>query len=367
MIVSCLVNPSFGGGIARHTREMVAGLGSRSGFECRLLASPRDLARNPRFLDGLRQMPVQPLPLSGVMMDRLWKVAGWPTVDRYVRGSDLLYCPAHARLPAKVTPTVMTVHDVQALEPDLAWSHEWQHRHFRRKWLQWLPRAVGECARVLTVSEFSKRRLVELAGADPAKIGVVGNGVSEPFFAAGRAATRRIEDRVVVVGGVRTKKGAADTLGVATHLRRIGSPLVISVVGHNEPEWEAKAMAMPNVCIEGALDDANLAAQLSRSTALLFLSPYEGFGIPAIEAMAAGSPAVVANAASLPEVVGDAGLVVDATRHAEIAEQLERLRTDAPFRDALVAKGLGHAKRFTWSDCVDRLVEELVKARTRGR
>jgi glycosyltransferase involved in cell wall biosynthesis len=359
MIVSCIVNPFFGGGIARHTREMIGGLAGRPGFECRLLASSRDLAARPRFLDDFRGMAVQSLPLPVQMMDRVWKATGWPPADRFVRGSDVLYSPAHGRLPTKAIPTVMTVHDIQAFETDLPWSDSRQHRLFRAKWASWLPKAGRECARILTVSEFSKRRLTELVGIDPAKIGVVGNGVSECFFTAGQRTPKARHDRVVVVGGIRTTKGAADTLAVARELARIRSPLVITVVGQNDPEWAAKAEGMANVKLAGAIGDDELATMLASSVALLFLTPYEGFGIPAVEAMAAGVPPVVSNRASLPEIVGDAGLVVDPSQHAAIAGMLERLRDEKEFRSRWVKTGLEHARNFTWPKCVERLAREL--------
>jgi glycosyltransferase involved in cell wall biosynthesis len=253
----------------------------------------------------------------------------------------------------------MTVHDVQAFETDLPWSNTRDHRQFRARWANWLPKAGRECARILTVSEFSKRRLTDLVGIDPDKIGVVGNGVSDCFFQAGEGRPQVRHDRVVVVGGIRTTKGAADTLAVARELARIRSPLVISVVGQNAPEWAAEAEGMANVQLAGAISDADLAAMLASSVALLFLSPYEGFGIPAVEAMAAGTPPVVSNRASLPEIVGDAGLVVDPAQHAEIASILERLREEHEFRDRWVKAGLQHARTFTWGKCVERLSREL--------
>jgi glycosyltransferase involved in cell wall biosynthesis len=365
MIVSCFVSPTFGGGIARHAREMIAGLAATAGFECRLLGNCGELRRATGFLGGLASLPVDPLPFSALTMDRCWKILGWPPPDWFTRGGDVLYCPAHGRFPTTSTPAVMTVHDVQAFESDLPWSNTAAHRHFRRKWAAWLPTAGRECARILTVSEFSKQRMVDLVGIAPEKIGVVGNGVSRCFFDAGHASrcesgrTPAREDVVVVVGGVRTTKGAADTLAVARELARAGSPLVVQVVGQNDPDWARQAEGMENVQLRGQLSDPELAALLARSVALLFLSPYEGFGIPALEAMAAGTPAVVSNRASLPEIVGEAGIVVEPADHVHIAASLEQLRIDAGMRAAIVAKGASHAAQFTWSNCVARLVDQL--------
>jgi len=364
MLVSCFVSPHYGGGIGRHTVEMVEGLVRHPGIRVELLASGREIDRHPAFVQRFPGVVLRRLPFSNVMLERLWKSIGWPKIDRYASPeADLIYAPAHARLPATRLPTVMTVHDIQAFEPNLPWSQTIGHRAFARKWRRWLPRALAESARILTVSEFSKRRLVELAGADPDRVGVVGNGVSSVFFEAGDRRQPVRDDVVVVVGGLRTKKGAAETLAVARVLAERASPLRIEVIGHNDPEWVHACRPLSNVQLLGALPDESLAGRLSAACGLLFLSPYEGFGIPAVEAMAAGTPAVVANAASLPEIVADAGIVVEPADTGGIASVLDRLRTDMSYRESLVIRGLEHARGFTWTACVDRLVGELSMVR----
>lgn len=362
MFVSCFVSPHYGGGIGRHTVEMVSGLSRRAGIRIELLVSGRDIDRTPGFRERFPDIPVRRLPFSNLTLERLWKSVGWPRLDSYASPeTDIIYAPAHARLPSVRHPTVMTVHDVQAFETELPWSSTREHRQFARKWRMWLPKALAESARVLTDTEFSKRRLVELAGADPSRIGIVGCGASDLFFAAGERPVAMREDSILVVGGIRTKKGAAATLAVARRLAATGSPLRIDVIGNNDHEWLDACRELPNVRLLGVLSDEHLAERLARSCALLFLSPYEGFGIPAVEAMAAGTPAVVANAASLPEIVGDAGIVVDPADTERVVSLLERLRTDAAYRDSLVARGRVHARSYTWDACVDRLVSELAQ------
>lgn len=363
MKVACFVNPDYGGGIARHGREMVIGLARRSDVSVDLLVSRKSLRRNPTLAAAFASLPTRFLPFSNVTIERLWKAIGWPRVDGYVaHDCDVVYAAAHARLPSRRLPTVMTIHDIQAFEPDLPWSHTPEHQTFLRKWRSWLPKAAHEASRILTVSEFSKSRISELVGIAPSKIGVVGNGVSEAFFRIGQSPPVSRQPSVVVVGGLRTKKGAAATLAVARALAAGGSPLHIDVVGDNEPRWVDAAKTSPNVRLYGSLADAELTAMLAASVALLFLSPYEGFGIPAVEAMAAGTPAVVANAAALPEVVGDAGLVVNASDAASIAALLQRLHDDSSWRESIVARGMAHASRYSWNACVERLVNELQQA-----
>lgn len=360
MNVACFVNPDYGGGIARHTREMVLGLARRPGVSVEILASRTSLGKNADLARAFHELPIRHLPFSNVTLERLWKAAGWPRVDGYVSSTcDVIYAPAHARLPSRGIPTVMTIHDIQAFEPDLPWSNTPEHRTFHRKWRSWLPKAAREATRILTVSEFSKRRIAELAGVDPSKIGVVGNGVSDVFFQARRPPHAPRQPSVVVVGGLRTKKGAADTLAVARILADRCSPLQIDVVGDNEHRWVAESRLLPNVHLHGPLPDEKLADMLAQASSLLFLSPYEGFGIPAVEAMAAGTPAVVANAAALPEVVGGAGLIIDSKEHEQIAHELHRLHVDLAVRNEMLIKGFEHAARHTWAACVNRLLDQL--------
>jgi glycosyltransferase involved in cell wall biosynthesis len=366
MNVACFVNPDYGGGIARHSCEMVTGLARRSDIAVEVLASRKSLKRNPHVTQAFRGLPLRALPFSNVTIERIWKAFGWPHVDRYVSDRcDLVYAPAHARLPSSRLPTVMTIHDVQAFEPDLPWSQTPEHRRFHRKWQTWLPRAARETTRIITVSEFSKRRIVELVGVAAERIGVVGNGVSHVFFQAGTTCQATRRPSIVVVGGLRTKKGAGDTLAVARLLEERRSPLRIDVVGENDAEWAEASEANANVTLHGMMTDDSLAKLLACASALLFLSPYEGFGIPALEAMATGTPAVVANRAALPEVVGDAGLIVDPADHKKIAELLEQLYEDAEWRLSHVEAGLAHAAHYRWDACVDRLAIQLQKASSR--
>lgn len=370
MNILCYIQPHRGGGIARHSIEMINGLAGRADAHCTLFASRQEVNRHASFMRTFAGIPLQQHRLPAKWLERSWKMVGWPPLADRCRGFDLIYCPAEVRLPRCGIPSIVTVHDVQALEQDLPWSQTAAHQSFRHKWLRWLPKVMREASRIVTVSEFSRQRMIELLGADPARVVVVGNGVSSAFFRPASAHSRPPLPAIVVIGGLRLKKGAEATLAVARELHRRGSPLTIEVYGLHDREWAARASEHPNLRLHGYLDDTHLAERLSSSTALLFLSPYEGFGIPALEAMAAGTPAVVANAGALPEVVGDAGLVVDADDPQACADLLDQLGSDTDFRDAIVAKGRKRAQLFTWHACVERLaaaMRETVSSAHRGR
>ena len=117
------------------------------------------------------------------------------------------------------------------------------------------------------------------------------------------------------------------------------------------------AAEYPNIKLLGIVPDEDLPRLLRRSLCLLFLSLYEGFGIPALEAMAAGVPAVVSHCASLPEVVGDAGLVVDPANVGAIVEILESLLNDSKLRQSYIDKGHQHARQYTWYNCANKVID----------
>lgn len=351
-------------GIGRHMNHMLLGLASRHDTSLSLLCSQEwvgpDGKLDPRT--PLRDLPAATFPMAENRTERQWKLLGRPAMDAFVPdGTDWLYAPMETYLPVKKCPVAVTLHDIQAFETSLPWSKSWSHRWFRLKWESWVQKALQECRVVFTVSEFSKSRIVELLGADAKRVIVIGNGVDPAFFAVADsdpAAVARPVDSpyVLVIGGLRRKKGAGHVLAIARALHQMKTELQIVVAGPSEPDYAAQARTYANVHLLGTVPDDDLPILLRGASALLFLSPYEGFGIPAAEAMATGVPAVVANRASLPEVVGDAGLIVEPDAADEIADLLINLANDPALCEQYVQRGLRRAQQFRWDYCVSRVL-----------
>jgi glycosyltransferase involved in cell wall biosynthesis len=114
------------------------------------------------------------------------------------------------------------------------------------------------------------------------------------------------------------------------------------------------------VIITGYLPDADLPALLAGATAFVFPSLYEGFGMPVLEAMAAGIPVLTSNSSALPEVAGDAALLVDPLDTQAIAAGLMRLAHDADLRALLRERGLARAALCTWDRCADQTLQVLI-------
>jgi glycosyltransferase involved in cell wall biosynthesis len=243
----------------------------------------------------------------------------------------------------------------------LPWYDAQENRKARRgiqiRWRKILARAQL----IPTVSEFLKQRITALFGTDPAKIVVVGNGVEEEFFAARRMPVADAKGRpyLLVVGGLTQRKGAEYVFQLAQELARRDPAVEIRVAGISEAPYDRLAKQHPNIVELGYQGIDRLPTLLRQSVALLFLSRYDTFGIPSVEAMAAGTPVIAAHFAALPEVVGDAGIVLDPTQSGQIADIVHLLVREPSYRDQFIEKGFRRAEQFHWSAAVARLHEAL--------
>jgi glycosyltransferase involved in cell wall biosynthesis len=359
-------------GVGKHMNNMLLGLEARDDMSLNLLFSQQWLTIDRQLdpLSPLSSLPFTTFPTTENTTERNWKLWGFPRMDRYIPDrTNWLYAPMETYIPVTKCPVAVTIHDIQAFETTLPWSHTWQHRWFAYKWGQWVKKTLNDCRVVFTVSEFSKQRMVDLLNANPKKIAVIGNGVDSAFFDIANIESTNLRfpilyksgyinesPYIIVVGGLRQKKGADDVLKVAKILQQRKSDLQIFVAGASEDNYVVIAREYPNLTLLGMVSDSELPPLLRCASSLLFLSPYEGFGIPALEAMAAGTPTVVADRASLPEVVGDAGIVVDPNATEAIVDILIDLDRMPQLRTEYIQRGHRHVAAYTWSNCVDRLV-----------
>jgi glycosyltransferase involved in cell wall biosynthesis len=360
-------------GIGRHINNVLLQLASRPEHEVALLFAREWLEKNGRLPENapLRDLPFRTFPMRQRVVERSWKLLKYPKMDRWIPDdADVVYCPMETCIPVRKCPVAVTIHDVQAFEDPPPWAPSWKERLLRLRWRSWVRRALRVVDRVLTVSEFSKRRLVELAGTEARKVVVVGNGVEPAYFGlqAGDAfAPLSSVPYALVIGGLRRAKGAEHVLRVAAELRVRRSGLRIVVVGEpSEPLYVQRAQALGNVTLLGLLDDVAIQKLLGSASSLLILSPYEGFGIPAAEAMAAGIPVVAAKTSALPETVGEAGVLVDPEAAELIAHELIRLQCSLPYRERYINLGRARARNFEWRQCADR-VDQALRQLCRGR
>jgi glycosyltransferase involved in cell wall biosynthesis len=212
------------------------------------------------------------------------------------------------------------------------------------------PRAQRACA-LITVSEFSRGELAAHLGLAPERLQVISNGVDTAFHVPlpsevdGFRARRGIPPRYfAAIGSLKPHKNLKVLLPVAEGLPE---PLVL-LAGRGA----RRALGFSEKVLElSPLPDADLVNFLGGATAVLVPSRYEGFGLPALEAMACGAPVIAANAGAHPEVVGNAGLLVSADNPLAWREAALRVARDPSLRSELSARGRARAARFSWDDC----------------
>jgi glycosyltransferase involved in cell wall biosynthesis len=253
----------------------------------------------------------------------------------------------HALPLACPSPAVVTIHDLSfEREPTLMGLRE------RLIFRSVVPRAARLAARVIAVSELTKRDLVELYGIPDEKIVVVPNGVDPRFRADG---PRPAGDYALVVGALQKRKDPQAAIEALALLGNGKLRLVFAGPdrgGRAEAERAAERVGLRDrVDFRGYVSQDELAELYRGAACLVFPSRYEGFGLPALEAMASGTPVVATTAGALPEVAGDAAILVGERDPVAIAGGIERALAD---RDRLVRAGLERARLYTWAETARR-------------
>jgi glycosyltransferase involved in cell wall biosynthesis len=260
------------------------------------------------------------------------------------------------RLPL---PSVVTVHDLSfTRRPELFTLRD------RMLLGRLVPGSVRRAQRVIAVSEFTRRDLLDRYGLDPERVVAIPNGVAarfrpDPRAAAQARATFGLERPFVLfVGALQPRKNAVTLVEAFDRLRQHpGVELVIAGGdrgGLGALRIRVRALGLDErVRFVGHVSEAALPGLYAAAELLAFPSLYEGFGLPALEAMACGTPVCASSTTGLGEAVGDAGLTFDPTSPEELAECIVRLLVDRPLRERLRSAGLARAAQFTWRRSAD--------------
>jgi glycosyltransferase involved in cell wall biosynthesis len=253
----------------------------------------------------------------------------------------------HALPFACPCPAVVTVHDL-SFERDPSLMGRRDRLVFRAS----VPRAARRAARVIAVSELTKHDLIELYAIPEEKIVVIPNGVDPLFTVDG---PRPEGDYALVVGALQRRKDPEAAIEAVALLGNGDLRIVFAGPdrgGRAEAERAAERTGLHGrVEFRGYVPEEELAALYRGAACLIFPSRYEGFGLPALEAMASGTPVVATNAGALPEVAGDAAILVRERDPVALAGGIERALAD---RDRLVRAGLERARLYRWAETARR-------------
>jgi glycosyltransferase involved in cell wall biosynthesis len=314
-----------------------------------------------------RAMPARPLQLA-------WRYTELPDVEWFIGDVDVVHGTNFVVPPARKAARVVTVHDLTIVRfPEMCEPATLRFAGLVR-------RAVAHGAWVHTPSEFVAREVVTELGADPSRVRAVHHGV--PSVATCTGVSRPDNPAIELPAGVSryvlaigTAEPRKDLPGLVRAFDGIASRFSdVALVLVGQQGWGSEALESAverarwraRIVMPGYVPDETLARLLTEATVLAYPSLYEGFGLPALEAMAAGVAVVTTSAGALPEVVGDCALMVEPGDSDALAGALEKILEDETMRIALVDKGRARAREFTWDACADGLVglyEDAMKSR----
>ncbi|MEO6030160.1 MAG: glycosyltransferase family 1 protein [Candidatus Binatia bacterium] len=351
--LTCLKAPM--GGYERHARSLLAALAG--------LPKPPEMVAfiertyGPRLVPtGMEARAVATLPrfiLKVLLQDQTY----WPMLMRRAR-LDVVHTPIFAGMVAAPRPYVLTLHDLIPLQTPEAIS-----RSAAAYWRAVLPRAARRADAIITVSDFTRSEVLEHFGFPPERVVTIPNGVDAHFAPVADPAVldrvrvrHRLPARFVLFVGIASPRKNLDRLvrafGALTDSDRGDAELVFAgPPGWKNAELERAIAASPvaaRIRHLGVVAEEDLPALYTLATAVANLSSREGFGLPALEALACGAPLVCANRTSFPEVVGDTALLVDPDDEAAVSAALAALLRGGAEIHQRRSRGLARARIYTW-------------------
>ncbi|MCE1225455.1 MAG: glycosyltransferase family 4 protein [Geobacteraceae bacterium] len=273
---------------------------------------------------------------------------------------DLLHCPKSSIPLFSPCPVVVTLHDLIPLD-----FPQFETFAARCYWRMHIPLAACKSSRIITISEYARRGIMERFGVASDRIDVIMQGIDRSMGQQRNAAEGTLirsrygleSGYILYVGTIQPRKNLTTLVAAYAALDpqlRQGRPLVI--VGRRGWMTEEldKAIARhrieQEVIFTGFVPDEELPHLYDGAAVAAYLSHCEGFGRPPLEAMTCGIPVVVSDTGAIPEVVGDAGLTVDHTSNSAVSAALTRILTDHGLAGQLRHKGRERARLFDWDE-----------------
>ncbi len=375
---ACLVNRR---GFGRFARGILGGLvESNPGHSLEIFADEATVARMdiPAGV-SIRAVHSRRMTLEAATASGNRSIAEIGRMMRAVRAAryDVVYYPSSMTfvpLPG-IRNLIVTMHDTLAVDrPDLVFPTR------SGRWFWWLKEQAARwsAARLTTVSETSRRDLARFFRMDESRIGLLTEGVDPAFLrppvdspsfsqVAERFALPADRPLWTYVGGLSPHKNLIRLIEAFAGLPASTGDLVLvgdfaDTFHTHIPELRAKVAesgCADRIHLPGFVPDDALAALYRRSRAVVLPSLWEGFGLPAAEAMACGTPVLHSTAGSLPEIVGDAGLAFDPLSVEAMRSAWLRLANDEPLRRSLAGRGLVRSERYRWENAGRMLWHEI--------
>ena len=290
----------------------------------------------------------------GSLKGHLWEQT---ELIRYLKKQDnpLLINPANTA-PLFYKRQIVTIHDMSWLR-----NPSWFSKKFYYLYKFLIPKIAKNSLTVVTVSEFSKKEIMNLLEMPEEKIRVVHNAISGAFSNMLKMPPKKNNNNyVLAVSSIDPRKNLNNLLLSFNKLNLKNMKLVVAG-SENKIFAQHKLRNLisinKNITFTGYISEEEMVDLYRNAKLFVFPSLYEGFGLPPLEAMACGCPVIASNVASLPEVCGDAAYYVAPYDVESIAEGMYKVLTDDNLKQNLIKKGFERVKLFSW----EKSAEEYIK------
>jgi glycosyltransferase involved in cell wall biosynthesis len=269
--------------------------------------------------------------------------------------NSVLWSPANTG-PLIVRRQALTIHDLSPLE-----HPEWFRTGFAVWYRLLLPMLVRRVQIIFTPSEYVKQKVIDRFGAR--RVIITPNGVDHSLFhpKADQTQFDLPQEYLLFVGTLEPRKNLARLLQTWNEVKNDFKKMWLMIVGVSGSVF--KAINVPHelerVCFLGYVNDETLAGLYAAASLFVLPSQDEGFGLPALEAMASGTPVIVSDAGALPEVVGEAGVTFCLSDQNALTNVLQDYLRNAELRAQLREKGLERAKKFSWQTTAEIVWKSL--------
>jgi len=279
-------------------------------------------------------------------------------------GAELLWAP-HGTIPWNLRiPSVVTIHDFTSLTMPL--RHRVRTIVSFNSLIGW---SLQKSTRIAAVSRYTADQAIRGFGVDPSKVEIVPNGVDFEYFSDRRATNASTAPYLLFAGTFEPRKGLPSLVAAWKSLRNRPRLLLTGDAG-----WRERALRREiepfirsgEIEVTGYVTRERLRMLYQNAIALVYPAEGEGFGLPPLEAMAAGTPVVACRSGAIEEVLGDAALLAKPGERVELASCLERILQNPSLRRELVEKGIARARHYSWRTSA-KLMEELFVAAETSR
>ena len=316
-----------------------------------------DRAYDEQFVFGSNVKPIVASPQARhPVLFYLWFEWALPAIFKKHKVDAFMSPDGFMSLSADI-PTLLVIHDI-------AWKHfptqvPWSHR---KHYEYYMPRFAKKAAHIASVSEYSKNDIVNHLQVMPEKIDVVYDGANESFVPLSLEERVKTEDKYsngcpyfLYVGSIHPRKNVLRLLQAFEAFKsKADTNMKLLLAGRiawqsgDVAEQLAKMKYRDEVVFLGYTDAVELPKITAAAFALTYVSLFEGFGIPILEAMYCDVPSISSNTSSMPEVAGDAGLLADPYSTDSITEQMLRLWNEKGLREQLIEKGRIQRQKYSW-------------------